>query len=158
MPVYMQYGNILGDVTESSHVNWIELTSVQWGVSRSATNPTGSAAKRNIAAPRITELVVSKPQDVASVPLILESLKGTPKTVKIDFARTGQDRAEVYYSISLSGAVITAFAQAATTDRPNETLTLNFTEISFQGTQMDKDGSGTSPSSYTWSVSNNAPA
>jgi len=153
----MQYGNILGDVTESSHTNWIELTSVQWGVSRAATNLSGSVAQRNLAAPRVTELVVSKPQDIASVPLIQESLSGMPKTVKIDFARTGQDQTDVYYSISLSETVITAFTQAAATDRPSETITLSFVQISFQGTQMDSDGSGTSPSNCGWNVAQNTP-
>lgn len=158
MPVYMQYGSILGDVTESSHANWIELMSAHWGIARSVANPTGSATQRNVATPRVSELVISKLQDVASLPLIQEALTGSPKTVTIDFARTGADTVDVYYSMTLSGTVITGFDQVAAEDRPSETLTLNFTKIAFKGTQMDSDGRGTSPSNYAWSVSNNAPA
>lgn len=156
--IYMQYGSVLGDVTEATHSNWIELTSMSWGVARPVSNPGSSAAGRVISAARVSELTVSKEEDVASIPLIQESLNGTPKPVKIDFVRTNQDQMEVYYSVRLTDVVITGFTQGSGGDRPIESLTLNFTGIAFQGTQMDSDGNAASPTSYGWSVTNNAPA
>ncbi|MBN9563728.1 MAG: type VI secretion system tube protein Hcp [Alphaproteobacteria bacterium] len=158
MSIYMQYGDVRGDVTESTHTNWIELNSVNWGINRPVSNPAGSATARVIAAPRFSELVVAKDEDIATIPLIQESLAGEPKLVKIDFVRTDQERVEVYYSIELTDAVITGLSQGSGGDRPTESLTLNFTKISFHGTQMDADGSSTSPATYGWNVSNNAPA
>ena len=58
MPIYMQYGSVKGDVTESSHTSWIELVSVNWGVNRPVTNPTGSATARALASARVTELTI----------------------------------------------------------------------------------------------------
>lgn len=158
MPIYMQYGDLLGDVTEATHANWIELNSVNWGVNRPVSNPAGSATARVVAAPRFSELVVAKDEDNATIPLIQESLGGQPKLVKIDFVRTNQDRMEVYYSIQLTETVITGLSQGSGGDRPTESLTLNFTQISFHGTQMDADGSSTSPANYGWNVTSNAPA
>ncbi len=154
----MQYGDLLGDVTEATHTNWIELSSVNWGVNRPVSNPAGSATARVVAAPQFNELVVVKDEDIATIPLIQESLTGGPKLVKIDFVRTDQDRMEVYYSIQLTEALITGLSQGSGGDRPTESLTLNFTQISFHGTQMDADGSRTSPAKYGWNVSTNAPA
>jgi len=154
----MQYGDLLGDVTEATHTNWIELNSVNWGVNRPVSNPAGSATARVVSAPRFSELVVVKDEDNVTIPLIQESLGGEPKLVKIDFVRTNQDRMEVYYSIQLTETLITGLSQGSGGDRPTESLTLNFTQISFHGTQMDADGSSTSPANYGWNVTNNAPA
>jgi len=158
VPIYMQYGDLLGDVTEATHTNWIELNSVNWGVNRPVSNPAGSATARVVSAPRFSELVVVKDEDNVTIPLIQESLGGEPKLVKIDFVRTNQDRMEVYYSIQLTETLITGLSQGSGGDRPTESLTLNFTQISFHGTQMDADGSSTSPANYGWNVTNNAPA
>jgi type VI secretion system secreted protein Hcp len=156
--IYMKYGALLGDVGESGHANWIELTSVSWGLNRPVSNPAATSDARVVSAPRVTELVITKDEDVASIPLIQEALGGSPVAVQIDFVRTGGDKAEVYYTIMLTDALLTAFSQAGSGDRPAESLTLNFTAISVQGSQMAKDGSGESPSSYAWSLTNNAPA
>jgi type VI secretion system secreted protein Hcp len=158
VPIYMQYGDLRGDVTEADHTHWIELRAVNWGVNRPVSNPAGSATARVIAAPRFSELIVAKDEDIASIPLIQESLGGQPKLVKIEFVRTNQDRMEVYYSIQLTETVITGLSQGSGGDRPTESLTLNFTKISFHGTQMDADGSSTSPAKYGWNVTGNAPA
>ena len=39
-----------------------------------------------------------------------------------------------------------------------ESVTLNFTQISFTGTQMDPDGTAVSPASYGWDINTNASA
>ena len=41
MAIYMNYNNKspTGDVTESGHKDWIELSSLQWGVGRGISSP-----------------------------------------------------------------------------------------------------------------------
>ena len=158
MPIYMQYGSLKGDVQEASHPNWIELSATSWGVNRTVSSPSGAAAGRVLSAPRVTELVVSKGQDVATIPLVQEALQGAPTAVEIDFVRTGSEQMEVFFTISLKDAIITGFSQSSASDRPVENLTLNFTQVSVRGSQMDQDGSAASPSSYGWNVAANAPA
>ncbi len=155
MAIYMKYGDIQGDVQESNHVNWVELSSLSWGVVRPASNPAAATAGRVLAAPRVSDLTVGKNQDVASIPLAREALEGQPAAVQIDFVRTSDAALTIYYTIRLQNAVITAFAQSGTSDRPSETLTLNFTTLSLEGTQMAADGSAASPASYGWDVANN---
>jgi type VI secretion system secreted protein Hcp len=156
MPIYLKFGSILGDVQEAGHENWIQLSSAGWSATRPVSNPSGTAAARVLAAPRLGEISVSKDEDVASIPLIQQSLEGQPQDATIDFVRTGTDAAEIYYSISLKQAVITAFSQSGGAGaRPTETITLSFAQIAFKGTQMDTDGSGSSPTSYGWDVFSN---
>jgi type VI secretion system secreted protein Hcp len=136
----------------------VELRGTNWSVARPVTNPAGSTSGRVLAAPRLTELVVTKDEDVASIPFIQEALVGDPKDVQIDFVRTGQDPMEVYLTIKLEQVMITGLSQLSSGDRPVESLTLNYAKASFEGTQMDSDGSGTSPSSYGWDLIQGAPA
>ncbi len=154
----MKYGALAGDITESGHVGWIELTGASWGIGRTVSDPTGSPTARVIAAPRVRELVVSREQDLASIPLVQESLAGKPAAVQIDWTRTGTGGPEVYYTISLVGAVLSDFAQSSAGDRPTESLTLNFTAITVKGSQMAADGSGAAPVSYGWNLATAAPA
>jgi len=76
MPIYVQYGTIPGDVTATGHEKWIEVNSFQWGVGRGISSPTGGSSDREASAPSVSEIVVTKPTDIASVKLLDESLEG----------------------------------------------------------------------------------
>jgi type VI secretion system secreted protein Hcp len=156
MSIFLQFGSVLGDVQDAGHSNWIDLKAVSWNLSRPVTNPAGSTAGRVLSAPQLSELTITKDEDVATIPLIQAALEGSPVAAQIDFCKTGTGQQDVYYSIAMTNAVITAFSQAGSGDRPMETVTLNFTRIAFTGTQMDADGSATSPASYGWNVSANS--
>jgi type VI secretion system secreted protein Hcp len=158
MSIFLQFGSVLGDAQDTGHTNWIDVKAVNWSLSRPVTNPAGSSAGRVLSAPQLSELTITKDEDVASIPLIQAALEGSPVAVQIDFCTTGTGQQEIYYSITMKNAVITAFAQAGSDGRPLESITLNFTQIAFTGTQMDPDGSATSPASYGWNISNNASA
>jgi type VI secretion system secreted protein Hcp len=157
MPIYMKYGDIVGDVSETNHENWIELTSFSWGVARTASNAPGSSTGRALSAPRVSDVQVAKDEDVATIPMFRASLLGTPCAVTIDFARTGSDGLQAYYTVKLEQAVVTSFAQSSGGDRPSEAITINFTKVTVSGSQMDADGSSITPTSYGWDVQGNAP-
>jgi type VI secretion system secreted protein Hcp len=158
MSIFLQFGSVLGDVQDAGHTNWIDLKGVSWNLSRPVTNPAGSSAGRVLSAPQLSELTITKDEDVATIPLIQAALEGSPVAAQIDFCKTGTGQQDVYYSIAMTSAVITAFAQAGSDDRPVESVTLNFTQIAFTGTQMDADGTAASPASYGWNISANASA
>ena len=106
MPIYMKFGSIKGDVTESGHTDWIELNSLQWGVGRGVSSPTGSSADRESTAPSISEVVVTKANDLASAGLLSEALQGdgsNGKSVEIDMVRTDKGKLTVYQKITLTG-------------------------------------------------------
>jgi len=155
MSIYLKYGQVQGDVEEAGHPNWIEILSVNWGMNRAGIFVKGG---NPIDAPSFAGLQLTKMQDVASIPLIMQACEGTPADVQIDFCRTGSGNMEIYYSITMTEAVITSFSQGASQSdsnssaRPIDQLALDFTKISFAGTQMAADGGSASPVSYGWDV------
>jgi type VI secretion system secreted protein Hcp len=158
MGIFLKFGSVLGDVQEPGHTNWINLKVVTWTMSRPVTNPAGSSAGRVLSAPQVAELNITKDEDVATIPLLQAAFEGSPVSAQIDFCSTGSGQLQVYYTISMENALITSLSQSAADGRPVESLTINFTQISFAGTQMDADGTAASPASYGWSLSSNAPA
>ncbi len=154
MPIYMQYAGVNGDVTEQSHKNWIELKSFRWGVGRSLSTKVGSAADRESSAPSVSEIVVTKDNDVASGNLMQEALGGHGKTVQIDFVRTDKGQLDNYLTLSLTDTIISGYSHSAQgTDRPTESLSLNFVKVEFKTQQMTPEGTTGQPSSVIYDLS-----
>jgi type VI secretion system secreted protein Hcp len=144
--IYMNYNNIPGDVTETTHTTWIELHSFQWGVGRGISSAVGSSAERESTAPSISEVVVTKENDVASGKLMTEALSGTGQTVKIDFTRTFKDSQQTYLTLTLTNTIISGYSHSsAGSDRPTESISLNFTKVQFSTNQMKPDGTQGDP-------------
>jgi type VI secretion system secreted protein Hcp len=129
MPIYVQYGKIAGDVTAAGHEKWIEVNSFQWGVGRGISSPTGGSSDRESSAPSVSEIVVTKPTDIASVNLLGESLEGEGEDVTIDFCKTDKGALNVYLSYTLNNTMISGYSLSSGGDRPQESLSLNFTKI-----------------------------
>lgn len=129
MPIYVKYDVINGDVTEAGHSQWLEVNSFQWGVGRGISSPTGGAADRESSAPSVSEIVVTKPTDIATVKLLDEALEGDGKDVTIDFCKTDKGNLSVYLSYVLNNTMISGYSMSSGGDRPQESLSLNFTKI-----------------------------
>jgi type VI secretion system secreted protein Hcp len=129
MPIYVKYDVINGDVTESQHKQWIEVNSFQWGVGRGISSPTGGSSDRESSAPSVSEIVVTKPTDIATVNLLNEALQGDGKDVTIDFAKTDKSQLSVYLSYTLNNTMISGYSISSGGDRPQESLSFNFTKI-----------------------------
>src|SRR3974390_1943589 len=113
MAIYMQWdtGSIKGDATQQKHTDWIEVTSVQFGVGRGIHTAVGHAQNREASEPSVSEVTISKPLDSASAMLFQESLKGNEgKTVKLDFVRTDKEGGVVYLQVILTNPLISGFS------------------------------------------------
>ena len=146
MAIYMQWdsGSIKGDATQSKHADWIEVSSLQWGVGRGIHTAVGHAQNREASEPSVSEVTITKPFDSASVLLCQESVKGTEgKTVKLDFVRTDKDGGSVYLQITLSETLVSGYSVSTGGDRPSESISLNFTKIEYnESGPNQKNGAG----------------
>ena len=130
MPIYVQYGTLKGDVTAEGHVGWIEVNSFQWGVGRGISSPTGGSSDREASAPSVSEVVVTKPTDIATVSILSESLEGEGQDVTIDFCKTDKGALNVYLSFTMNNTMVSGFSMSSSGgDRPQESISLNFTKI-----------------------------
>lgn len=154
MPIYMNYNDlaIKGDVTEEKHAGWIELNSVQWGVGRGVSSPTGASADRESSAPSVSEITVTKATDAASTKLLNEAYQGEGQKVVIDFCKTDKGNLEVYLTLTLTNTMVSAYSLSSGGDRPSESLALNFTKIEFKNTGMGPANEAGSPDSITYDL------
>ena len=135
MPIFMNYDSIPGDVTADGHQKWIEVDSFQWGIGRGITSATSSAADREGSTPSVSEIVLTKVNDSASSNLMRASLglppAGEGKLVKIDFCKTDTTHPEPYLQLELENTLVSGWSISSGGDRPSESLTINFTKVTF---------------------------
>jgi type VI protein secretion system component Hcp len=86
-----------------------------------------------------------KENDIASGHLMQRFFTGeAAPTVTIDFIRTDQT-VDVYYQITLTNAIVSAFVQDSSGDRPLEVFNLNYTKIECKTQQMSPTGAPGNP-------------
>lgn len=153
MAIYMQYKGVDGDVEETGHAKWIELQSFEVQMQRRIRGRIGSSAERESSAPTVSEVVVTKKNDVATGKLLQEALAGLGKDVTIDFTRTNKGAEEVFLELKLSDVMISNFAHATGGDgRPTEQLSLNYTKVAWSTKQMKDDGKPGQPFTVTYDL------
>ena len=153
MPIYMKYAALKGDVTADGHKDWIELGSMQWGVGRGISSPTGASADRESSAPSISEITVTKAQDVATISLLNEAYQGEGVDVTIDLCKTDKGKLETYLSYILTNCMVSGYSVSTGGDRPSESLSLNFTKIEVKSDQMAPDNSGSTNAGIIYDLS-----
>jgi type VI secretion system secreted protein Hcp len=154
MPIYMEYdgGSVAGDATAEGHEKWIELNSMQWGVGRGISSPTGGSADRESSAPSVSEIVVTKPSDISTVKLLNEALQGEGKTVKIDLCKTDKGKLEPYLQYTLTNTLISGHSFSSSGDRPMETISLNFTKVECKNIGMKDTNETGDPETITYDL------
>ena len=156
--VYLQIDGIKGESTDDKHKDWIECTSVNWGVSqpRSATASTGGGhtAERCVH----EEVEFTKLADLAS-PILLQTCsagKTIPKA-KLEFMRAdGQGDRIKYFEIELEnvliGSVMPKVVEGAIIQ---EVVGLKFSKIKWKYTQQKVTGGAGGNTSGGWDLATN---
>jgi type VI secretion system secreted protein Hcp len=140
MAIYVKHGSIDGQVTTAGHEKWIELHSVQYGVSR-ATYSGAAGANREGSHPTISDITITKVFDVASPGLYRDAVAGAfDQEVKIHFTATTKDKTETYLELALTDCGVSSYSVSSGGDQPMESLTLNFTKIMYTPSPLDKSG------------------
>jgi type VI secretion system secreted protein Hcp len=152
MPIYMQYGSLKGDVTAEGHVGWIEVNSFQWGVGRGISSPTGGSSDREASAPSVSEVVVIKPTDIATVSILGESLEGEGQDVTVDFCKTDKGALNVYLSFTMNNTMVSGFSMSTGGDRPQESISLNFTKIQLRDISLGAKNEDGAPATIGYDV------
>jgi type VI secretion system secreted protein Hcp len=148
MAIYMKYGDLKGEVTETKHKEWIACDSVQFGVGRSTSVEVGSGQeKRHRDQPTVTDLQVSRSSDSSSPLLFQQSVVGQPAKVEIHFLKpaSGPDKEPPLYLVwDLRNCLITSYSVAGGAGGLSEMFGINFTAINIEYTPYDdKDKAGT---------------
>lgn len=144
MALYVKIEGIDGDVTHSGYEKWIEANECDFGLGRSVSTRQGSTKNRTASAASVSEVVITKFLDAASPKLLLEAAQGQEgKTVSIHAVDGGSDRKFVEYT--LTNTLLSSYAVRTKGERPQETLSFNFTEIECKVTPYNEDNKPGSP-------------
>lgn len=132
--VYLKYGDkIKGEVTAEGHEGWIECTSFQFGTGRGIGNPTGTAATRETGSVNVSEVHISKINDIASQPLFRASLDGKAVDGVVEFTKSNETGGfETYIQLKLSECLISSFSMSSHGEKPTESLSLSFTKVEYK--------------------------
>jgi type VI secretion system secreted protein Hcp len=156
MALFMEYEGIKGDVTEPKHKQWIELHSMSFGAGRAISTPSGATAGRECGICSVSEITVAKPMDTASQQLLRESMIGAVpgKKVILEQLTTGQgNQAEVTLKLELENCMISGYSVSSGGDRPSESLSLNFTKITYTLSQGKTEGDLGQPAHNYYDIS-----
>ena len=145
MAIYMKFEGINGGVTQDEHKQWIEINSFQFGVGRGISTPVGNAVDRESSAPSVSEVVVTKEMDVASTELFKQSIAGVEgKKVEIVFFSTGNP-GSTFAQYTLEDTLISGYSVSGGSERPSESISLNFTKVMYEMTPHGEKNDADSP-------------
>ncbi|MDH3325454.1 MAG: type VI secretion system tube protein Hcp [Gammaproteobacteria bacterium] len=145
MSIYCQIEGIKGKVTAKGHEDWIDCSSMQWGVGRAISSSVGTSADREASKPSISEVSITKLMDESSPGIFTEACVGKGKKVVIDLCTVGTDQINTYMSYELEDCMISGYSVSTGGDRPSESISLSFTKLEMKFTPYDKDGKPKSP-------------
>lgn len=156
--VYLQIDGIKGESMDDKHKDWIECTSVSWGVTqpRSATASTGGGHTAERCEHQ--EIALTKLADLAS-PILLQTCsagKTIPKA-KLEFMRAdGQGDRIKYFEIELENVLIGGISPSvAEGSIIQEQVGLKFSKIKWKYTQQKVTGGAGGNTSGGWDLAAN---
>jgi type VI secretion system secreted protein Hcp len=145
MPIYLQIDGIQGDATQQNHTGWTDIQSMTWGVSRSMNTLAGATANREGSEPAVSEVTLVKTSDSSSVKLFQQATSGSSGVTATIHLVTSGNPGNTYLEYVLTNTLISSYSMAASSDRPQETIVLNFTKMQMKYTPYDSQNNSKSP-------------
>lgn len=153
MAIYLKYEGIDGEATHDSHKKWIDVGSLQFGLGRGISTPSGSTANREASEPSVSEVTISKLMDGSSPKLFTESATGAVgKKVEIHLVSTGSPGV-TYVEYTLTNALISGYSISSGGDRPSESVSINFTKIEYKFIPYDDKNKAGTPVTVSYDLS-----
>lgn len=156
--VYLHIDGIRGESNDDRHKDWIECTSVIWGVHqpKSATSSTGGGHTAERC--EHGDFVITKLADLAS-PLLLQtcSMGRTIPKARLEFMRAdGQGERIKYYEVELENVLVGAVVPSIKGgDILSEHVSLKYSKVKWKYTQQKIAGGAGGNTSGGWDLASN---
>lgn len=152
MAIYVKYDGIDGEATHESHKKWLDVASLQWGVGRGISTPSGSTANREASEPSVSEVTLTKMLDASSPKFFTEACTGAAgKKVVIHLVTTGSP-GNTYAEYTLHEALVSSYSMSSGGDRPSESISISFTKMEFKFTPYDGNNKAGTPISVSYDI------
>lgn len=147
---YLDYEGIKGETTAEQFKDLITVLSMDFSAHREISSYTGTAMDREASATRLGDVTITKLQDCASPDLFREATIGKGKKAVFHITKQGEEIEEIM-KIELTDAMISNYSLSVQGDRPVESITISYTEMTMTVTPSDDKNSVTAPKVYGYS-------
>ena len=141
MPIYMKIDGVEGSSTSENFRSFFDIYSYSWGVSQTATSGHGGGGGAGKVS--MNDIHFSKPAGTASPKLMLFCCNGKhfPKATMV-VTRTMEGQESPYMQFELENVLISSYQTGGDSGGavPTESLSLNFTKITYKHTTMNPGG------------------
>jgi type VI secretion system secreted protein Hcp len=128
------------NTADDKHKETIEIASWSFGASNpTSVGSTSMSSGREASTPSVSEIVVTKSMDKSTPKLAEGVCKG--KTTQ-ELKKQTNHNGDTYYEIKLTDVMVSSWQTSSggsTGDRPSESISLNFTKISYNYTPQNAD-------------------
>ena len=153
MAIYIKYDGIDGEAPHEPHKKWLDVSSLQWGVGRAISTPSGSTANREASEPSVSEVTITKLMDASSPKFFTEACTGAiGKKVQIHLVTTGSP-GNTYAEYTLTNALVSAYSMSSGGDRPSESISISFTKMEYKFIPFDDKNKAGTPISVSYDLS-----
>jgi type VI secretion system secreted protein Hcp len=150
--LYMQSHNVKGFEGESKapgYEGWIEIDSFQIGGDVGVIPPSGGGTARDISAPSLSEMTITKRSDKTSTAFFGGMTQGTPIPELRVFVAPPSNPGRLI-KIYLRDVLISGFSWSSGGDFPSESLSFNYVAIKIEYYSTNADGAETLLGSAVW--------
>jgi type VI secretion system secreted protein Hcp len=120
---------------------------MEWGVSRTISPAGGGGGSQVPSSPTITELTLSKKLDKSSPALFLNAVGGSGTIATVTLELVDSATSAVMYRLTLNNVLVSSQSNSGTagagSERPTETISLNFAKIKMEYFVLDGKGGST---------------
>jgi len=149
--LYLKLDGIDGESQDKAHLGWIDILSYRFGV----TNSVGGAQGTGRAT--FSELSVTKVVDKSSPSLLFDTASVTHiENGLLDVVEAGQPSSKPFLEYKFTNLLVSDYSVGSGGDRPEESLSLNFTKIQFTAFPQNPDGTFGTPITMDWDVIRNS--
>lgn len=159
--VYLQIDGIKGESTDSAHKDWIECTTLDFGVMQPRSATASSGGGHTAERCEHKDIVISKLTDL-STPLLLEqcSMGKTIPKAKMEFLRADADgKRVVYFTIEIENLIISSVTPKIVEGNiMTEQLSLKYAVVKWKYIQQKISGGQGGNTAGGWNLSTNIKA
>jgi len=157
--IFLDIPDIKGQSTIKGFEDKIEVLSMSHGVAQQITS-SPSATERTSGKPNHQDLTISKYTDLSTCPRIAACNAGTNlKTVTVTVGRNDAGAILPYLVYTLDNTIVSSHSiSSGGGDRPTETLTLNYSKITWAYTEQKVDTGKKGNNGAVWDLATNTAA
>ena len=155
--MFLKIDSIPGESTDDSHMDWIDVLSMNWGATNTGTTNTGSKDGAGIVS--VQDFNFAKEVDKSSPKLFLAVANGQSiRDVQFDLTKSFDLKVMPILNFKFTGAIVTSYAISASAGDdtvPIENISLNFQKVEYTHSQFDEKGGSKGDVKVSWDIVTN---